>query len=219
MGLFKSIGRGLKKVGKTVGGVVSKAAPFAGLIPGVGPLAAGGLGAAGAALSGKNLKDIARAGLTAGGGAYLGGKALGFLKGSGAVPAVLRNGKVANVGDLITGGGAVSSAAGSPSILDRAKGIGSSVLSGIKNNPELALGALGGIQHARDSAATDKMYERGLGDIRNAYAAKAPLRSMAMKQLTDPRLVDLSSVFRPGGNPFASPVLPPRRPLPRSRVA
>jgi hypothetical protein len=60
------------------------------------------------------------------------------------------------------------------------------------------------VQHARDTAATDKMYGQGLGDIRTAYAAKAPLRAMALKQLQDPRLKDLSGVFRPRGNPFAT---------------
>jgi hypothetical protein len=206
MGLLKSIGKGLKGIGKKVGGVVSKVAPYAGLIPGVGSLAAGALGAGGALVSGKNLKEIAKAGLTAGGGAYLGGKALGALNGSGAIPAVMKGGKIANIQDLITGGGAASSAAegGGGGLIDRAKGIGSTILSGIKNHPELALGALGAVQHARDTAATDKMYGQGLGDIRTAYAAKAPLRAMALKQLQDPRLKDLSGVFRPRGNPFAT---------------
>lgn len=201
MGLWGSI----KKIGKQVGGVVSKAAPYAGLIPGIGSLAAGALGAGGALISGKNLKEIAKAGLVSGGGAYLGGKALGALGSK--VPQVLRNGVPSQVTDLISGGGNVASAA-PQGIMDRLKSGAGSLASGafgaLKSHPELALAGVAGIQHARDSAATDKLYDQGLGDIRGAYAAKAPLRALALQRLTDPRLKDLSGVFQPRGNPFAT---------------
>lgn len=218
MGLWGSI----KKIGKQVGGVVSKAAPFAGLIPGVGPLAAGALGAGGALISGKNLKDIAKAGLVSGGGAFLGGKALGALKGvGGGVPDVLRNGVPSKVTDLLSGGGAVSSSGGG-GILDKAKSVGSGILGAIKNHPELALAGVSALQSARSTAGSDKLYDQGLGDIRGAYAAKAPLRAMALNQLQNPKLKDLSSVFQPRGNPFGAPVVPPpvvKPVLPFRRVA
>lgn len=203
MGLFGGIGKAIKGVGKTIGKVASTAAPFAGFIPGVGPLAAGALAAGGAALTGKNLKDIAKAGLLGGGGAFLGGKALGALGSK--VPQVVRNGIPSKVTDLISaGGGAPATVSSGGGFADKLKGIGSGVLGAVKSHPELALAAVGGLQHAQDSARTDKLYGQGLGDIRGAYAAKAPLRAMALKQLQDPRLIDLSKVFRPRGNPFAS---------------
>lgn len=79
MSFFKSIGKALKGVGKTVGGAMKFAAPFAGLIPGVGPLAAAGLGAGGnllgRALSGqKTFGDLGQTAMSAGAGA--GGAAL-----------------------------------------------------------------------------------------------------------------------------------------------
>lgn len=45
------MGKVIKGIGKAVGKVAGVAAPFAGLIPGIGPLAAAGLGAGGKALS------------------------------------------------------------------------------------------------------------------------------------------------------------------------
>lgn len=70
------MGKVLKGIGKVVGKVAGVAAPFAGLIPGVGPLAAAGLGAGSKLLSrtlmGKNtfgkggFADIAGAGLAGG---------------------------------------------------------------------------------------------------------------------------------------------------------
>lgn len=62
MGLLGKIGHGIKAVGHAVGGVAEKAAPFVGLIPGVGTLAAAGIGGAGALLHGDGLKGAIRYG-------------------------------------------------------------------------------------------------------------------------------------------------------------
>jgi len=75
------MGKVVKGIGKVIGKVAGVAAPFAGLIPGIGPLAAAGLGAGGKVLSralgGKNtfgrggLGEIAGAGLAGAGGKFL----------------------------------------------------------------------------------------------------------------------------------------------------
>lgn len=89
----KSFKRAIKSVGKAVGGGLKFASPFAALIPGVGPLAAVGLGAAGRALgralSGQktlDVGDIARTGALAGlGGVATGGQGFRGLGNLGAV--------------------------------------------------------------------------------------------------------------------------------------
>lgn len=89
------MGKGFKKaikgIGKVVGGGLKIASPFAALIPGVGPLAAAGLGAGartlGRALSGQrtfDAGDILRTGALAGAGGFAtGGKGLAGFKQSG----------------------------------------------------------------------------------------------------------------------------------------
>jgi len=92
MSIFKSIG-------KALGGIMKTAAPFAGLIPGVGPLAAAGLGAGGNflgnALQGNkaNLGSALLSGASAGAGSALtkgqGFKGFGNLGGQGGTLAKL----------------------------------------------------------------------------------------------------------------------------------
>lgn len=67
------------KIVKGIGRAVSTVAPIAGLIPGVGPLVAGGLGAGGALLGGKNVLKSGLAGAAGGlGGELLGGPLSGL---------------------------------------------------------------------------------------------------------------------------------------------
>lgn len=95
MSIFGTIGKGLKSVGKVAGSAMKIAAPFAGMIPGVGTLAGIGLGAGGNALgnllSGKkqSLSGIATSGAAGGAGSALTG-GQGF-KGLGNIPSSLGN--------------------------------------------------------------------------------------------------------------------------------
>lgn len=80
MGLLKSIGKGLKKVGKVVGKVASGASKVIGAVPGIGNVVAPALAIGGSVLQGKNMKSHVKAGL----GAALpivGGKVLGGVAG------------------------------------------------------------------------------------------------------------------------------------------
>lgn len=82
MGIFGGIGKAIKGLGKLVG----KAAPLAGLIPGVGPGLAAGLGGLGALAGGKNVLKGAAGGFI---GSKLGG--VGGILGKLKAPGVLGN--------------------------------------------------------------------------------------------------------------------------------
>lgn len=69
-------GKWAENAGRSVGGAVKAAAPVLNFVPGVGPLAAAGLGALGSVAAGGNMQDHLKTGAIAGG-AGLAGKALG----------------------------------------------------------------------------------------------------------------------------------------------
>lgn len=69
---------------KSLGKIARQAAPFASLIPGVGPLAAAGLGAGGSLLEGKGVKGAVTGGLSGYGGSQL----LGGLTGGGGITGI-----------------------------------------------------------------------------------------------------------------------------------
>lgn len=113
MGFWKSLG----KIGRQV-------APFASLIPGVGPLAAAGLGAGGSLLEGKGVKGAVTGGLSGYGGSQL----LGGLTGGGGITgigaSVAKQGGWKNAGvnllksKLGIAGGAAAAGGGAPSSPD-----------------------------------------------------------------------------------------------------
>lgn len=77
---------------KSLGKIARQAAPFASIIPGVGPLAAAGLGAGGSLLEGKGVKGAVTGGLSG----YTGSKLLGGLTGGGGIGGI--SGAVAKQG-------------------------------------------------------------------------------------------------------------------------
>lgn len=106
----------LSSIGHVVGGVAKKAAPFAAMIPAVGPLAGGLLGAAGGALEeGGGLKHALQGGLEGGAGGLI-GKIPGLQGMLGKVGGVLGNsvkdtfmpGGKLDLGKVIGAGSAVS---------------------------------------------------------------------------------------------------------------
>jgi hypothetical protein len=104
---------------------------------------------------------------------------------------------------LVGGGAATSGGAGGTS------GGGGGILDSIggflhDNALPLAAGAAGAaaVGHERDEA--DKLTNRGIASAHEAYDAKAPLRKMALSQLTSNLTPNLSGRFATGAtNPYA----------------
>jgi len=107
MGLFKKIGKALKKGVKAVGKVASKAAPLIAMVPGVGTLGGAALGAGGALLSGSNVGTaLKRGALGAAGG--IGGNLLrgrNLLTGAGKVAGLVGKGTTKAAGSMVNKGG------------------------------------------------------------------------------------------------------------------
>lgn len=170
MGLsLKGIGKGLLKV-----------APIAAsFIPGVGPLAAAGIGAAAGAIGkGKPKLSNILGGAAAGAGGALAKGAMG----AGAVGGAAKSGGL---------GGALRSVGGF-----------------LKNNPELVMSGMGAIQGARQQGKADKLNQQALDLANRHYAETAPLRAGAMDRLTNTQRPDLSGIYAGSSNPFARPLRP-----------
>ncbi len=179
MGLFGSLLSPFKAIGKVVGNVASKAAPLAAFIPGVGPLAAAGLGAGGKllgdVLAGNkiNVGSVIGSGALAGVGSALGGgKLISKLGGIG---------KAAPLAGVTGGGG---------------KGLLSGALDFVKKNPGLVLGGVQALNAAGQQKNANAARERAVGAFRpapfsfgntgNPYAAQGgmiPARAAALRSL------------------------------------
>lgn len=181
-----------------VGGVVSKAAPLAALIPGVGPLAAAGIAAAGSAAHGDSLGKVAMSGLTGYGGAKLVGAAKGALAARGAAGAAGAAGATGAPAAAAGGGGGLAGLAGS-------------AIGYAKKNPQVIAGALGAINSAGQQAKGANAVDRASGIALNDYNQTAPLRRRAVELLSQPapQARDLS-YLNDSANPFArrAPVAP-----------
>ncbi len=201
MGLFSAIGRGVRGIGK----IARKAAPFVGLIPGVGTLAAAGLGAAGGLLGGEGFRGALRG---AAGGA-LGGLA----------------GRIPGVGNLISGAGsAIGGAFSGENPLarfdrsgqggggggggdDGGGGFGGAIrgIGGfLGRNAPTILGGVSALSNARDDTRT-----RGFEDEQADFARQSMERRRAMEQQImsglgqAPPSFDFSSTFADPSNPFS----------------
>lgn len=190
-----------KSIGKKLGGIVKKAAPLAMFIPGVGPLAAAGIGAAagfgGSALQGKNLKSHLKYGAIGGASAGAGKFALGKL--ASRIP-----GKIPGPGGEIA---AKAGKAGGGSFLGRAGSLlrgGASALTGGASGGRIGLAdllmggltAAGGVQGLRDSSAARKregeltgkqlaIADEQAGMGRELFAGARPARIAAQIALED----------------------------------
>lgn len=216
MGFWSSIGHGIKQVG----GLVSKAAPLAGLIPGVGSIAGGVIGAAGEGLQGHGIKGMLKGGAI-GATAGMAGKAAAGL----------------GLGKRILGGGAPSSSGGynvndpSQNIfagedpnagggwMGNAIGIGKRILGTNKqggfdgsNLLGLAEGGLAGasaINSANASRRAGQYQTAALDQAKNRWAQGAPLREMGMRRMLNTTPPDLTSTYNDQTNAFSKPVAPP----------
>lgn len=191
-----------------IGDVAKTIAPGLVLIPGVGPIAAGAVGAAGGALGKVNDKRAdgtyaglgLKAGLGYGVGGYLGG--MGIDKMSGGVNGIA--GAKSLLGGIPT---ARTTSAVDPRtgmVTTAGGGMSGGLLDWLKQNPELALGGLGAVMNARQGAEDDAFRRDALNLAQTQYAAGAPMRDQAKALLLGgiPARRDLASAFADPSNPF-----------------
>jgi hypothetical protein len=204
-------------LGKAFGDFLEYAAPIAAMaIPGVGPLAAAGIAAAGTtagrAISGDpfSLKSTLLSGAGgAGGNLLLGGQGLGGISGipgrlglggagasAGGAPAGL-----GPQGIMAPGGGTIGA------VGQGAAGSGFSLGKGLdflERYGPLAVGGLSAYQSAKDQSAANALRERGIKMAEQDYAAREPFRTRATEfaRRPEPTRPDLASVFYDEGNPF-----------------
>lgn len=220
-----------KKIGKVIskiGGVAKKAAPFVGMIPGVGPIAAGALGGLGGLVSGGFGGALKGAAGGAAGG--FGGKLLQRLLGGrgggggGLTPEQVGI-RPGSIQEALAGLGAIPGArsgAGGGGGRGGAGGFLSKLFGGvgdyISQDPLRALGiglsGLGAYQGAQQQSRANKFREEALGMARERYASTAPFREAVTSRALalDPRSAgqrpDLGDVFRNTENPFSRSFVP-----------
>ena len=170
--------------------LVSKAAPLAALIPGVGVPAAAAIGAAGRLAGGGGVKGAVIGGLEGGAGAaLLGGEGYKGLGGVVDRAKDLIGGKVATEGANV--GKRVGGLVGSGGLLSKAsKGVG-----GPLNLASLGLAGANAIQSAQAGGRANQALDRAL----SALPTQAP-----------PQREDLSSLFADPANPYSGG-MPPKR--------
>lgn len=218
----------LSKGIKGLGHLAEKAAPYVGLIPGVGTVAGGLIGAAGGLAAGDGLSGAVKYGLTGAAGGY-GGAALRSL-GTGA--------KIAAVGGSLLHGGGVPSAPASStdnfglptddelygtdtSPDSGGGGLGGylkSALGGI-NPINAGLGTLGVVNAGQLGAKANKYANQAYGDAAGSYAERAGLRRAGINGMLHPEIPDTSGLSQiRSANPYSVPdqapvntnVAPPR---------
>jgi hypothetical protein len=200
----------------SLGGVLKTAAPFAGLIPGVGPLLGAGLAAGGSALGGELSGDDFNLGKTllAGGAGYLGGKLNPFGGGGGAVAGAAGTGTQSMPGIAAqastpgyAGGGGILGKLGIPTggggLLDKA----------LQHGPMI----LGGLAAANRQHEADQMMQEAVRGARQDWQSRAPLRDFASSQImstADLQAPDVSHIFADPSNPYNRVRNPAVVPLP-----
>lgn len=183
---------GLKKVGH----VAEKAAPFVGLIPGVGTLAGGAIGGLGALAAGDGLKGALKYG------------AEGALSGYGGSKLLGGKGILGIGGGLKKIGGAIG-LGGAPAEAGASSGGGLSGIAGLIGSGVSKLGGIDGLLGAgglgygayQQKQAGD-MRDKALKLITDDYATRAPLRQAGLSGMLNETPPDLSQTFA-SQNPFA----------------
>ena len=177
MGFFDKIKKGIKGIGK----FARKAAPVVGLLPGVGTLAAAGLGFGGGLLGGEGFK--------------------GALKGAAAGALGGLVGKIPGVGGFLgKAGGAFSGDGGGGGFGGFLRGVGGF----LKDNPSVVMGGISALGNARDATRT-----QGLENEQLDFARESMVRRRALEdQITSgfgqaPPSFDFGSTFADPSNPFA----------------
>lgn len=201
MGLFKSLG----KVVGGAGDLLKKASPLASFIPGVGPIAAAGLGAVGA-LAGKANDKHVTLGNTLG--SMAGGAALGGIGGYGIDKLQGMASGGAGLGGVAKGlfgsRSPASAVAGVAGQAPAAGGLFGKALDFAKTNPQLVLGGLGALNSARQQSGADNSRNTALQLMQQDMQNRQPFfQMMAQRMAQQPQGVDLSAILRDSSNPFA----------------
>jgi hypothetical protein len=187
MGLsLKSIGKGISKGLKKVGGAVTKVASF---VPG--PIGLAG-SAANAAI---NHKPIASS---------VGGDLMRNAKGAAALLPIAASGGAAAGALGGAGGGLSLSSLGSLGSLGGAGGALKTVGQFALNNPDLILGGLSAAEGMDAARKEDRYRGKALAAAEQQYADAAPLRKAGLAGLLNETRPNLSSVFA-SSNPMARP--------------
>ena len=196
MGFFGALKSGIKKVGK----FAQKAAPALAFIPGVGTLAAAGIGAAGGLIGGNGLRGAAKGAI----GGAAGGLAQAGLSrlGGGANPLAKWASGRGGGSALSSGIKGVGGGGGGGGIGGAIRGVGSF----IKDNPQLALGGLGALQNAHQQSRFEGQQGEALDAARQQMQGQQQFRDMLMQRFANQPQTDFSQtgnqVFQDKGNPF-----------------
>jgi hypothetical protein len=239
MGVLKKIGKwagdrwgdgpsvkGLKSSVKGTGNFVSKAAPLATFIPGVGPLAAGALGAVGALAGGKNIGQAALSGL----GGFAGAKGIDKLAGmvggavgsaaTGIPSAATQAGQAGAAAMGVPGAGAASAASGGG-----LKSVGKSLVGGLLSGGGadgkghfgavgdflggkgatdllgLGLGGMSAYEGIKSANEANALRREAMEMAKQDYATRQQFRDAAVPMLNAQR-PDLSATFAGYTNPY-----------------
>jgi hypothetical protein len=205
--IFKKIGKAIKKGVHDVGGFAEKAAPYVGMIPGVGTIAGGAIGGLGALAHGDGLSGALKYGAMGAASGFGGSKLLGLAKG--AAGSLTAPGAAGTAGGD-AGGSAIQNLVASAakrglSISDLLKmgASGVSAIAGIKSANRSGRAEAGAM--SAQSGIADDLAANG----RAMNARAAPLADYASKALmtrlqAGPRTQLIDQV-----NPFAKHFAPP----------
>jgi hypothetical protein len=189
---------GFSKVGGAIGDVVGKVAPAAGLIPGVGPLAAGAL-----TLGSKALGKLNDPGGLGGMKLFEEGIAPAALAG-GAAYGMDKLGGAGGIASKVFGGGG----GGVASQIFSKGGMASDIGGFIKNNPELILGGLSAVQGMRKSSQAGDLQRQALDQMQATQRSRQPLMDAVLAGLGRPSQgVNLDRIFANSSNPYRRPGL------------
>lgn len=194
----KAIGKGAKDAGHAVGNAVSSPLGQIGMsfIPGIGPLAAAGIGAAaGAMKNGGNLKSAIVGGATGGLGKLATNKLGSLAKGA------------ARTGSVLADGSGSTSLGDGESWMDKLKhlgGEGLDAVGGVGGLAKLGIAGAGLVgQHQQTNANNDymnKLLALKTGQVADAkadYASRAPMRATAQDAVSKKLAGMGKNIFQP----------------------
>lgn len=185
MSFLGGIVHGIGSAVKGVGHLAEKAAPYVGMIPGVGTIAGGAIGGLGGLAAGDGLSGAVKYGLEGAAGGY-GGAALRSLSTGGKIAAAagtLASGHPAHApyepGDYDPTGGS------SPSAMPDGGGT---------NKWLMGLAGLEGLNSAYLGNKASNLSDDALKSVKGSYSERAPLRSAALSGLLHPKARDTSNL-------------------------